>query len=128
VGIDTPVLDLSQPGTYLFTMQQALGGKRLNRFASTLRTPDARAAYAAAEEPALRAAGLGEDEIAMVLERDWAGLIRAGAHVQVLTFIAAAIGQNLWDVAADQVGCSRDELILACPRPVSGLPNGMRRA
>lgn len=127
MGIDTPVLDLSEPGTYLFTMQQALGGQRLNRFASTLRAPERRAAYAADEEAALDAAGLSEDEIAMVLERDWASLVRAGAHVQVLTFIAAAIGQNLWDVGADQVGCSRDELIEACPRPVSGLPDGMRR-
>ena len=76
----------------------------------------------------MREAGLDDGEIEMVLARDWSGLIRAGAHVQVLTFIAAAVGQNLWDVGADQVGCTRDQLIAACPRPVHGLPDGMYRS
>jgi protocatechuate 4,5-dioxygenase alpha chain len=121
-----PEQDLSEPGTFLFSMREAITGQRLNRFAATLRTPGARTAFAADEESTMRAAGLDDRELTMVLARDWTGLIRAGGHVQVLTFIAAAIGQNLWDVGADQVGCSRDELIEACPRPVTGVPARMR--
>ena len=110
----------------MFSTRQAIDGRRLNRFAASLRTASRREAFAAAEEQIMRDAGLDDDEIAMVLARDWSGLIRVGAHVQVLTFIAAAVGQNLWDVGADQVGCTRDELIGACPRPVRGVPEGMR--
>jgi protocatechuate 4,5-dioxygenase alpha chain len=122
----TPVQDLSEPGTFLFAIDEALAGRRINRFAASLKSPDARAAFAAAEETTMRTAGLESRELAMVAARDWSGLIRAGGHVQLLTFIAAAIGQNLWDVGADQVGCTRDELIEACPRPVRGVPAQMR--
>jgi protocatechuate 4,5-dioxygenase alpha chain len=125
VGLATPPTDLSEPGTFLFSTREAVTGRRLNRFASSLRTPSRRADFAAAEERTMREAGLDENQIAMVLARDWSALIRAGGHVQVLTFIAAAVGQTLWDLGADQVGCSRNELIAACPRPVGGVPAGM---
>lgn len=126
VGLQTPELDLSEPGTYIFTTRQAVSGRRLNRFADTLKTPSRRSEFAAAEQESMRAGGLDEAEMAMVSARDWNALIRAGAHVQLVTFIAAAVGQNLWDVGADQVGCTREELIEACPRPVHGLPEAMR--
>jgi protocatechuate 4,5-dioxygenase, alpha chain len=121
-----PVQGLSEPGTFLFSVREAIAGHRVNGFAATLKAPGERAAFAADEEATMRAAGLDDREVAMVLDRDWAGLIRAGGHVQLLTFIAAAVGQNLWDVGADQVGCTRDELIEACPRPVTGVPERMR--
>jgi protocatechuate 4,5-dioxygenase alpha chain len=126
VGLAMPPTDLSAPGTFLFSTREAIAGRRLNRFAASLRTAPRRAAFVAAEEQTMGDAGLDDDEIAMVLARDWSALIRAGVHVQVLTFIAAAVGQNLWDLGADQVGCTRDELIDACPRPVRGVPEGMR--
>jgi protocatechuate 4,5-dioxygenase alpha chain len=128
VGLTTPPTDLSEPGTYLFSMRQAIEGRRLNRFTASLRAAPRRAAFAASEEATMREAGLDDSEIAMVLTRDWSALIRAGAHVQLLTFVAAAVGQDLWDVGADQVGCTRDELIGACPRAVRGVPAGMRRS
>ena len=125
VALPSPDLDLSEPGTYIFSTRQAIDGRRLNRFAATLKCPQRRAEFAADEQATMRAGGLSGDEMAMVSARDWHGLIRAGTHVQLLTFIAAAVGQNLWDVGAHQVGCTRDELIEACPRPVNGLPAGM---
>ncbi len=123
-----PVQDLSEPGTYLFGLHDAHAGRRLNRFAATLKTADRRATYAADERSAMEAAGLDDREIGMVLARDWDGLIRAGAHVQLLTFIAAAVGQGLLDVGAAQVGCATRELAAALPRPVGGVPMGMRDA
>ena len=39
---------------------------------------------------------------------------------------SAAVGQGLLDVGADQVGCTTPELIEALPRPVGGVPMGMR--
>lgn len=124
--LEPPAQDLSEPGTFLFGLDDALAGRRLNRFAATLKTPERRAAFAADEEGVMRAAGLGDGEIAMVLARDWDGLIRAGAHVQLLTFITAAVGQGLLDVGAAQVGCATHELIDALPRPVAGVPAAMR--
>lgn len=121
-----PVQNLSQPGTYLFGTRQALAGRRINRLAATLKTPERREAFAADELAAMSAAGLHDDEVAMVLERDWDGLIRTGGHVQLLTFIAAAVGQGLVDVGADQVGCTVQELVDAMPRPVRGVPAGMQ--
>ena len=125
-AIQPPVQDLSEPGTYLFGLDDALAGQRLNRFAATLKTAERRAAFAADELGVMRAAGLDDREIAMVSARDWDGLIRAGAHVQLLTFITAAVGQGLLDVGADQVGCTTPELIEALPRPVGGVPMGVR--
>jgi hypothetical protein len=46
----------------------------------------------------------------------------AGGHLQAMLKLAATVGQDLWSIGAHNARCGRDELIAACPRTVSGLP------
>lgn len=124
--IPAPAFDLGEPGTFEFTARRAFDGRRLNRFALGLRDPEARAAFLADEAAAMRAASLTDHECDLVRERDWTGLLRAGGHLQAILKLAATVGDDLWDIGAHTVGCSRDELRAACPRWVDGLPDGQR--
>jgi protocatechuate 4,5-dioxygenase alpha chain len=36
--------------------------------------------------------------------------------------LAATVGEDLWSIGAHNAGCTREELIAATPRRVSGLP------
>ena len=123
-----PPLELGEPGTFVFGVEDAARGRALNRFAASLRDPRRRASFAADESATLRAAGLDEDVVDMVLARDWTGLMRAGGHLQVLLLVAHAAGLTLWDLGAHNVGCAPAELIESCPRVVEGLPAEMRAA
>lgn len=120
--IEPPPFDLDEPGTIEFTARRALQGQALNRFALSLRDPANRAAFLADETGYLRAAGLHDTEIDLVRRRDWTGLMRAGGHLQSVLKLAATVGQDLWHVGAHNVGCTREELVAACPRRVDGLP------
>ncbi|MGE5288071.1 MAG: hypothetical protein ACM3ML_12905 [Micromonosporaceae bacterium] len=120
--LPSPALDLGEPGTIEFTAERALAGRVLNRFALSLRSPAKRAEFLADELDCMLKAGLSAAEMALVHERDWTGLLRAGGHLQAVLKLAAALGQDLWSIGAHNVGCSRDMLIAACPRRVGGLP------
>lgn len=121
-----PELNLNEPGTVEFTARRALQGRALNRFALSLRAADRRAEFLADELPAMRSFELSDAEIALVRAKDWTGLLQAGGHLQAISKIAGAYGMNLWDIGAANVGCTREELIAVCPRPVSALPDGAR--
>lgn len=121
-----PSLDLVEPGTFMFGVSDAVRGRRLNRFARSLRDPARRAELMANETATLSDALLTSDEIELIRTRDWTGLIRAGGHLQFVLVIAAALGDSLWDIGAHNVGCAPDVLISACPRRVTGLPSQMR--
>lgn len=89
------------PGTYPFTLARSVVHYRLNRFLHGLVDPQARAAFLADEARACRAGGLSEQECAMVMQRDWRGLIRHGAIFFVLEKLGAAVGvSNLHIYAA----------------------------
>ena len=117
-----PSFDLDEPGTIEFTAERALAGQALNRFALSLRSPANRAEFLAGEVAYLRRFGLADDEIKLVAERNWTGLLRAGGHLQAMLKLAATVGEDLWSIGAHNAGCSRDDLIAATPRKVSGLP------
>lgn len=121
-----PAFDLGPPGTFLFSVREAVRGQRINRFALTLRAPERRAELLADEAATLARAGLATDEIELIRRRDWTALIEAGGHLQLLLVIAAALGGSLWDIGAHNAGCTADELRHAVPRKVAGLPEAMR--
>ncbi len=120
-----PEFELGEPGTFVFTVDDARRGRILNRFAASLRDPARRAEFVSDERRAMSAAGLDPASIERVLGRDWTGLMRAGGHLQLLLLIAHAVGQTLWDLGAHNVGCDPDDLAAACPRVVDGLPDGL---
>ena len=119
-----PPFELAEPGTIDFTAERAWTGRVLNRFALALRSPERRAEFLADEDAVMRRSGLGEAERQLVADRDWTGLLLAGGHVQAILKLAATVGQDLWDIGAHNTGVAREELIAACPRYVSGLPEG----
>lgn len=119
-----PPFDLGEPGTIEFTAERALVGRAVNRFALSLRSPAARQRFLADESGYLHEFGVSTSDAALVAARDWTGLLLAGGHLQAVLKLAATVGEDLWSIGAHNVGCSRDELIAACPRTVSGLPGG----
>ena len=123
-----PDLDLEPPGTFVFSVDDARRGRELNRFAASLRDPGRRSAFAADEVGEMTRAGLDADVVDQVCRRDWTALMRSGGHLQVLLLIAHSVGMTLWDVGAHNVGCAPDELIAACPRSVTGLPDLLEEA
>jgi hypothetical protein len=123
--LPTPSFELDPPDTYVFTVADARRGRAINRFAVSLKSPQRRAELAADPQGVLARSGLPDDAVAMILARDWTGLVRAGAHLQLLLFVGAPLGHTLWDLGAHHVGCQAAELIEACPRIVHGLPDGM---
>ena len=62
-----------------------------------------------------------------MLARDWTGLLKAGGHLHAMLKLAATLGEDLWSIGAHNAGCTREELIAATPRRVSGLPGTGRR-
>ena len=116
--------DLEPPGTFVYTGTLSTQGTRLNRFALSLRVPDNRARFLASEAAYMDGFALSDAEEALVLERDWTGLLKAGGHLHAILKIAATVGQNIWAIGAHNTEMSEAEIMAACPRHTTGLPEG----
>ena len=79
----------SLPGTYLFDLERSARALRLNRFLHGLIHPEKRALFKNDPEAAFEAAGLTEEERAMVRSLDWRALIRYGASFFTLEKLGA---------------------------------------
>lgn len=120
--LPTPGFDLEPPGTYIYTGPVSTRGRRLNRFALSLRSPANRQAFLGDEAAYLERYGLTEAEKALVAARDWTGLIEAGGHLLAVLKLAATLGLNLYHIGAHNVGTDAATLEAACPRRVSLSP------
>lgn len=98
-------------GTYPFDIATGVARTRLNRFFWDLRKPEIRERFLADEDAACRAAGLTEDEIELVRERNWIGLIRAGANFFVLEKFARVVGETNLEVYAEMRGETYEEFM-----------------
>lgn len=116
--------NLDPPGTYIYTGPVATKGYKLTKFGLSLRNPKNREEFLADERGYMAKAGLSDEETAMVLARDWTGLIKAGGHLQSMLKVAATVGENLWNIGAHNSDMSAEELQSLCPRRVSALPGG----
>ena len=116
--------NLDPPGTYLYDGEMATRGYLLTKFGLSLRKPGNRKDFLRDEGLYMKTFGLSEDEIALVLDRDWTGLIKAGGHLQAMLKVAATVGQNLWHIGAHNAGMTAEELMKICPRRVGALPGG----
>jgi len=117
-------LDLDAPGTFLYTPERALKGDRLTQFGLTLRDPENRAKFLNDEVSYMQSMKLTREEIELVTNRDWTGLLNAGGHLQSMLKVSATLGGNLWDIGAHNTGLSISELQSVCPRYVSDIPKG----
>ena len=117
-----PSRSLEPPDSYIYTGPMSTAGRNLNRFSLSLKVAENRKAFLADPAGYMATFRLTAAEQALVHARDWTGLIRAGGHLQAILKIAATVGENLWHVGAHNAGVSVEELLAACPRRTSGLP------
>ena len=114
-------LDLSEPGSVLYSGRLAAMGMRINRFGQGMKVAANRDAFRADPAGYLAAADLSDEERARIKARDYAWLLGQGGHIQALQRIASVDGHYLFHVAAPLLGVDPDVLRAACPRRVSGL-------
>lgn len=103
------------PGTFVLTGERSQLGYRLNKMAMSLTDPSNRADFLADEEGYMRRKGLSEDEVAMVLRRDWAAMTRSGGSIYLMLKIAGTIGQTLLQVGAQMRGESVEQFMKTRP-------------
>ena len=62
-------------GAYVFTGERSARSYHLNKMANTLSVPDKRVQFQADEASYMRAMGCSDDEIELVKQRDWKGMM-----------------------------------------------------
>jgi gallate dioxygenase len=96
-------------GTYPYTLQRSAQGYRINRFLHGLVSPKARERFQVEPVAAMQDAGLNQQEIDLILARDWRGLIHYGAIFFVLEKLAAVSGISNLHVYAAMRGETLEE-------------------
>jgi protocatechuate 4,5-dioxygenase alpha chain len=120
-----PNRSLSPPDSYIYTGPMSTAGRKLNRFALSLKSPENRKKFLADEAAYMRDFALSGSVMAQVAARDWTGLLKSGGHLQAILKIAATVGQGLWHIGAHNVHVPVEEMIAMCPRHVGGLPESI---
>jgi gallate dioxygenase len=96
-------------GSYPFTLGTSVRAYRLNKFLHGMTRPEHRARFLADEEATLEAAGLTDQERALVRGRDWRGLIRYGVIFFMLEKLGAVLGVSNLHIYAAMRGQSLEE-------------------
>jgi gallate dioxygenase len=96
-------------GSYPFTLGTSVRAYRLNKFLHGMTRPEHRARFLADEEATLEAAGLTDQERALVRGRDWRGLIRYGVIFFMLEKLGAVLGVSNLHIYAAMRGQSLAE-------------------
>ena len=86
------------PGTIVFTGEQSRRGYRLNRMAMSLTDAANRARFVADEAGYMRSMELDDDAAALVLRRDWRGMLEGGGSIYLIIKIAGALGCSIQEV------------------------------
>jgi len=98
-------------GTYVFDLRTCNRRLAFNRFFWNMIRPEARQAFWDDEEAAMRAAGLDEEEMALVRARDWLGIVQAGVNFFVLEKWARVVKKTNLEVYAIMRGESFEEFM-----------------
>jgi gallate dioxygenase len=89
------------PGTYPFTLETSVRAYRINNYLRQLVGADFRARFLADPDATFDAAGLPDNERAMIAARDWQAMIRYGVIFFLLEKLGATVGvSNLHIYAA----------------------------
>lgn len=83
-----------------FTGELSRRGYRLNELGKSLTDPANRARFLADETAYMRGFGLDDAQIALVLARDWSGLLAAGGNIYLMLKIAGTLGISLMQIGA----------------------------
>ncbi len=98
-------------GTYPFDVARSVERIRINRFFWQLAQPAHRELFVRDEPAAWKASGLSDEEIALVRNRDWLGLIRYGVNFFALEKFARVLRLSNLDVYAQMRGESLEEFL-----------------
>ncbi|NDY90402.1 gallate dioxygenase [Ideonella livida] len=98
-------------GTYPFTLARSVKAYRLNRYLHGLIDPARRARFRADEQADMQAAGLSEEEMALVQQRDWRGLIHYGVIFFMLEKLGAVVGVSNLHLYAAMRGQPLEEFL-----------------
>lgn len=99
------------PGTYPFDLKTSVRTLRINRFFWRLAQASYRERVLQDEPAALREAGLSDEEQALVLARDWIGLVRYGVNFFVLEKFARVVRMSNMEVYASMRGESFEDFL-----------------
>ena len=98
-------------GTYIFDLERSAKALRLNRFLHGFTVPADRELFKTAPEAAIQKAGLTAEERRMVLELDWAALMRYGASFFCLEKLARVKGVSNPEMVAGFRGETLEEFL-----------------
>lgn len=121
MALEKPYKDI--PGTTVFDAEQSRLGYRLNQFCMTLMKPEGRDIFHADERGTLVNAGLTEDQIQGVLDRDYNKLIGLGGNIYFLSKIFSSDGKSFQYAASTMTGMTEEEyknMMIAGGRSVEG--------
>ena len=82
-------------GSFVFTGERSAQSYHLNKMAKTLGSAETRKQFLADEAGYMQGMGCSEEQIALVRQRDWKGLMEQGASIYLLLRIGAAVGHTL---------------------------------
>lgn len=99
------------PDTQVYDLRASHRGYRLNRFALSLTRPENREAFKADEAGYMTRWGLSEAERALVLDRDFAGLIDAGINIYFMLKVGICTGNGLYHMGAQMRGESYEAFL-----------------
>jgi protocatechuate 4,5-dioxygenase alpha subunit len=102
-------LDDIVSGAYVFTGERSARSYALNKMANSLSSPDNRAKFQADEAGYMRGLGCSEQQIDLVAQRDWRGMLESGASIYLLLKIGAAVGVPLPEIGAHTAGMTLAE-------------------
>jgi protocatechuate 4,5-dioxygenase alpha subunit len=96
-------------GAYVFTGERSARSYSLNKMANSLSTPANRAVFQADEAAYMRGLGCSDQQIELVRDRDWKGMMEHGASIYLLLKIGAAVGVPLPEIGAHTAGITLAE-------------------
>ncbi len=91
-------------GAYVFTVERSARGYALNKMANSLGSAENRARFQSDEAGYMRELGCSDQEIALVANRDWKGMMEHGASIYLLLKIGGAVGVPLPQIGAHTAG------------------------
>ena len=118
-------LSLDAPSAYVFTGEICTRAYKLNRFAFDFKYPQIRGQFARDADALMAEYGLTEREQALVLARDWTGLVASGGHHFNIIKIAAAVGESHLHVGAHMCGANWDEFKRTLPHRIELMPQDL---
>ena len=98
-------------GTYPFDLKVSVRALRVNRFFWELRKPANRQHFLEHRDEAFDRVGLTEEERAMILDRDWIGLVRYGVNFFVMEKFARVVRVSNMEVYASMRGETLEQFL-----------------